>query len=102
MEPAAPVTFSTRKFWPSVVRIRSPMMRASASDGPPAANGTMMVIGLFGYVCAAALATPAMQRNGNRQNSHDCYSGLMLAASMMGRHLSISALRKARSACGVC
>src|SRR5215831_14609335 len=33
----------------------SPTTRASTSVGPPAANGTMMVIGRTGYVCAAAL-----------------------------------------------
>ena len=46
--PPAPVTFSTTTVWPSAARIRSLRARASASVGPPAANGTMMVIGFDG------------------------------------------------------
>ena len=34
--------------WPSVARMRSAMMRAIVSVGPPAANGTIMVIGRDG------------------------------------------------------
>ena len=54
MVPAAPVTFSITTVWPSVARIRSPSVRASTSVGPPAANGTTMVIGFDGNVCACA------------------------------------------------
>ena len=42
----APVTFSMMIDWPSVSFMWSPMMRAIVSVGPPAGNGTMMVIGL--------------------------------------------------------
>src|SRR5215207_1912224 len=59
MVPAAPVTFSITTVSFSVARIFSPMTRASTSLGPPAANGTMMVIGFDGNVCACADATSA-------------------------------------------
>src|SRR5438128_11194795 len=35
------------------------MMRAMASVAPPGGNGTIMVTGRDGYVCAAAVALPA-------------------------------------------
>src|SRR5215469_1842838 len=47
--PPAPVTFSTTTCWPSVRDMCSPTMRATTSVGPPAANGTMRVIGRSGY-----------------------------------------------------
>jgi hypothetical protein len=37
------------------------MMPPSASFGPPAANGTMIVIGRDGYVCASAVPVKTMQ-----------------------------------------
>jgi len=46
--PAAPVGFSTMTDWPSVTVIRSARMRASVSVGPPAGNGTTMVMGRDG------------------------------------------------------
>src|SRR5215471_4709814 len=51
--PPAPPTFSTTSVWPSVRDIWSPTRRVTTSVGPPAANGTMTVIGLFGYWAAA-------------------------------------------------
>jgi hypothetical protein len=42
------VTFSTSTASPSETFMRSPRTRAIASDGPPAANGTTMVIGRDG------------------------------------------------------
>src|SRR5678815_4746434 len=53
MVPPAPVTFSTRIVWPSDCFIGSAKIRARVSVGPPAANGTMSVIGLAGKLCAA-------------------------------------------------
>ena len=44
----APVTFSMTIVWPSVSFILSAMIRAIVSVGPPAANGTMMVMGRDG------------------------------------------------------
>ena len=44
MLPPAPATFSMITVWPSDVRMRSAMMRATVSAGPPAANGTIIVI----------------------------------------------------------
>ena len=54
----APVIFSMTTDWPSDVRMRSPRMRASVSVGPPAGNGTIIVIGRDGKVCAWTGATP--------------------------------------------
>src|ERR1700719_4071163 len=55
MVPPAPVTFSITTGCPSDCPIRSPTTRAITSVGPPAANGTIMVIGRDGKDCAAAL-----------------------------------------------
>jgi hypothetical protein len=46
--PPAPLTFSTITDWPSDVFMRSPTMRATMSVTPPAANGTISVIGRDG------------------------------------------------------
>ena len=53
--PLPPVTFSTRSASPSVTFMRSAIIRAMASDGPPAENGTTMVMGCDGKVSANAL-----------------------------------------------
>src|SRR5215472_17788166 len=50
----APVIFSTTMVWPSVLRMLSARRRASVSVGPPAENGTMMVMGRDGYCSANA------------------------------------------------
>src|SRR6185369_12793890 len=50
--PEAPVTFSITTVCPSVFRIFSARMRASTSVGPPAANGTISVIGRDGKLSA--------------------------------------------------
>src|SRR5713101_4285161 len=55
IEPPAPVTFSTRIASPSVVFMRSARIRVIASDGPPAENGTTMVMGCAGKFSARAL-----------------------------------------------
>ena len=46
--PPAPTTFSTMIRWPSVRDMCSPTRRAVTSVAPPAANGTIMVIGRDG------------------------------------------------------
>jgi hypothetical protein len=46
--PDAPVTFSTTTVCPSATDMRCATMRASASVGPPAPNGTTMVMGRDG------------------------------------------------------
>src|SRR6185437_14305183 len=48
----APVTFSTMTAWPSDSLMRSLRMRASVSVGPPAGNGTIIVIEWEGKVSA--------------------------------------------------
>src|SRR5579872_4408714 len=60
MVPAAPVTSSTTTFWPSVWPMCCASSRPMTSVGPPAANGTIMVIGRDGYSSAVA-ATVAVQ-----------------------------------------
>src|SRR5262249_36813194 len=64
-----PPIFSITSVWPSVRDIWSPTRRVTTSVGPPAANGTMTVIGLFGYWAAAgalcnesATRLPAIRR----------------------------------------
>src|SRR5687767_8627157 len=62
MVPAAPVTFSMMNCWPTSLPMRSPMMRANRSVGPPAAKGTIIVIGLVGQAwpkAGAAASTRA-------------------------------------------
>src|SRR5215470_5518844 len=68
--PPAPPIFSITSVWPSVRDIWSPTRRVTTSVGPPAANGTMTVIGLFGYWAAAgalcnesASRLPAIRRH---------------------------------------
>src|SRR5215510_12292822 len=68
--PPAPPMFSTTSVWPSVRDIWSPIRRVTTSVGPPAANGTMTVIGLLGYWAAAgalcnesASRLPAIRRH---------------------------------------
>ena len=46
--PPAPTTFSITICWPSVFDMLSATIRATMSVGPPAANGTIMVIGRAG------------------------------------------------------
>src|SRR5580704_1332981 len=56
MLPAEPSTFSIVIGWPSEACMRSASVRAIASLGPPAANGTTMVRGRDGLTCAPASA----------------------------------------------
>jgi hypothetical protein len=46
--PPAPATLSTMIVWPRISPIFWQSTRASASVGPPAANGTITLIGLDG------------------------------------------------------
>ena len=82
--PPPPGTFSMMICWPSVSPSAGCRMRASVSIGPPAANGTIMVIGRFGQSCAAAGAASAA-RAGERQqmattheSSRRCLTELIL------------------------
>jgi hypothetical protein len=52
--PAAAPTFSITIDWPSSSPMRCAWMRALTSIPPPAAKGTMSVIGRVGQSCAAA------------------------------------------------
>ena len=45
MLPPAPVTFSTMICCPNAFPMRSPMIRAMVSVGPPTAKGTIIVVG---------------------------------------------------------
>src|SRR5713101_255392 len=64
--PPAPVTFSTTTCWPSVRDLWSPTMRATTSVGPPAAKGTMRVMGRSGYAaCAVPAESPSRAAKSN-------------------------------------
>src|SRR5262245_4595631 len=70
--PPAPPIFSITSVWPSVRDIWSPTSRVTTSVGPPAANGTITVIGLLGYWAtagapcnASASRLPAIRRHAN-------------------------------------
>src|SRR5262249_5334042 len=54
MVPAAPAVFSMRTLCPSAGPMPCATMRATVSVGPPAANGTTIMIGRDGELCAAA------------------------------------------------
>src|SRR4051812_47355812 len=58
--PAAPVMFSTSTVWPNAFPIGAATIRAIVSTGPPAAKGTIIVIGLEGYACAEAFDAKAV------------------------------------------
>ena len=65
MVPPAPATFSTTKLAlpPMTLRMASPRSRATRSVGPPAAKGTISVMGLVpGKLCACALKLAAATR----------------------------------------
>src|SRR3546814_4386964 len=59
MGPPAPALFSTTSVWPSVGRMASASERATLSVGPPAENGTTILIARSGY---SAWAAPAANR----------------------------------------
>ena len=46
--PPAPPTFSTTSCWPNVRDMCSARMRVTTSVGPPAANGTITLMGFVG------------------------------------------------------
>src|SRR6266850_6931668 len=69
MLPPAPVTFSTTTVCPRLFVIRSAMMRAIVSVGPPAENGTTIATGRAGKLCADAAPqqeTTATTKSRNR------------------------------------
>src|SRR5215471_20047195 len=53
--PPAPAMFSMIICWPRARDMYSLTMRAVTSVPPPAGNGTIIVIGRDGYVCAVAI-----------------------------------------------
>src|SRR6185312_9641558 len=53
--PPAPAMFSMTKRWPSFSPSLSVTSRAVTSATPPAPNGRISRIGLFGYLCASAI-----------------------------------------------
>src|SRR4029079_12142138 len=79
MLPPAPSVLSISTGWPRGFLMRSPMMRARVSVGPPAENGTKIVTGLDGYVCAVPMlgATRAA-------STGMTYSRFMFSSSVAG------------------
>ena len=69
--PPAPTTFSITMVWPSVFDMWSVTMRAMTSVGPPAANGTMTVIGRVGIVLRRGRRNADCERNGAGQKAGD-------------------------------
>src|SRR5690606_11065321 len=67
MRPAAPVLFSTTNGCPSALVSPAATARAPASIGPPALYATMILTGLSGYSCAAALETAAKSAHSTRR-----------------------------------
>src|ERR1700730_6261186 len=57
MVPPAPPAFSIVICWPRIFDMACVVMREIASVGPPAAAGTMTLIGRVGESCAAAAPT---------------------------------------------
>jgi hypothetical protein len=49
IEPDAPGWLTTTIFWPSAFSISAAVRRVTWSVEPPAAHGTMMVIGFSGF-----------------------------------------------------
>jgi hypothetical protein len=62
MVPPAPATFSTITWVLSEALMVWASSRATVSDGPPAENGTMMVITFEGYSAAFACAAPRKRK----------------------------------------
>src|SRR5580704_15832879 len=61
----APTRFSMRTGWPQSSLILCPMIRASTSEGPPAGNGTTILIGRFGNVAASLSVCCALAASGH-------------------------------------
>src|SRR6478735_2325732 len=72
--PPAPATFPTTICWPRVRDMWSPTMRAMTSVGPPAANGTTMVIGRCGKVPWAWAGNAARPRAAARERTSDFFN----------------------------
>src|SRR3954470_2165520 len=70
---AAPGRDSTTTLWPQCSIIFWPITRAMMSVEPPAANGTMILIGLSGYLsaafCAAAFAASPAALSASQSNA---------------------------------
>ncbi len=59
MEPEAPGWLTITTFWPSVFSISAAVTRVTWSVEPPAAQGTMMVMGRSGFHCWASTGPPS-------------------------------------------
>src|SRR5689334_13474461 len=88
MLPPAPVVLSMTSGWPRLFRMRSPMIRASVSVGPPAENGTTIVIGREGYGCADAMELTAIVANASTTNS--VFMGLLLLFAIQDLDLHVT------------
>src|SRR5262249_54391137 len=73
--------------WPSRFDSWSPTMRAITSDGPPAANGTMIVTWRDGNVSACAPATPSAARSAIDRKNGRGGGRLILVPSAVARGL---------------
>src|SRR5690606_9736147 len=83
MVPPAPARFSTTTVWPRVGRMASASERATLSVGPPAANGTIILIGRSGY---SPWAAPAA-KSALAASSTDSVRGKSLMGSPVPRNI---------------
>ena len=63
--------------WPRTSERRRPTMRPSTSVPPPGANGTTMVNGRVGQLCAAAGPAPSQQNPQTTNAASTAYLGRM-------------------------
>jgi hypothetical protein len=90
IEPDAPGWLTTTIFWPSTFSISAAVMRVTWSVEPPAAHGTIRLIGLVGFHCAHAGAAANRQRRPGRPavlaKVRRCMDGVWMCCVAAVRH----------------
>src|SRR5262249_29294555 len=100
--PPAPAMFSMIICWPRARDMCSLTMRAVTSVPPPAGNGTIIVIGRDGYICAVAIAMPPAARQRPRPDAETAFGGEVSRPSSqevakgLAGHQSFSSVRSDR------
>jgi len=70
--PLAPARLSMTTGWPTLRKISGRSVRASKSDGPPAASGTMMRMAFAGYCANAGVAIQGKHARDNNDPVFAC------------------------------
>src|SRR5262245_18879391 len=78
MAPLAPGRFSTTAGWPRCSWNFELMARPTMSDEPPATNGMMTLIGLFGNACARAVPENASGTQASAPRARMRFIGCLL------------------------